>query len=68
MQLKSMLSYILLGIGIAEAIFAIGYGWLWYQYSYGIESSVLWPIALVALMGAMVAILARLILRNPVLD
>jgi hypothetical protein len=65
-----MLTSILWGIGIAEVLFAVSYGWLRIQYSFGIDSSVglWWPIILVALVGAMVAILTYLIRRNPILD
>jgi hypothetical protein len=70
MHRRRMLTFVLWGIAISEAIFGIGYGWLRYRYSLGIGSSsgLWWLIILVALVGAMLAILTYLLRRNPTLE
>ena len=70
MPRRSMLTSALIGMAVSEAVFASLFGWLRYRYSFGIDSNVglWWPVILVAVVGAMLAILVNLIRRNPIID
>ena len=70
MPKRSMLTSALVGMAISEAVFVSLFGWLRYQYSFGIDSNVglWWPVILVAVVGAMLAILVNLIRRHPIID
>lgn len=70
MPRRSLLISVLIGMAVSEAVFAGVYGWLRFRYSFGIDSNVglWWPVILVAVVGAMLAILVSLIQRNPIID
>ena len=68
MRRKNLLTYSLISAGLAEVLLLAGYLWMSIQFSFSpsFKPEMLWPIALVGLIGACVGALVSLVRNNPI--